>query len=296
MRVQVQGQPLLDQSSSSEASDRLRVLRPLPSLQALDGFEGLTQGLFVDVETTGSNPSKDEIVQLAAIEFGYSGTELVGIGGSLCGLRQPSICIPEKMTRLTGIDDSLVCGRSIDLDELKRMIIGVEVVASHNAAFDRPFLERLCPAFRRVRWACSMTQVPWEDEGYEAVKLSHLVSQAGYFYGANDAEANCRAALAMLALPLPFSRETGFSKMISGALAKGARVWAVGAPFATRQALKSRGYRWSPGGRGRPKAWYLDLRVEDAASEVAYLSDQVCFSQAPFVTEITAFDRFSDRC
>lgn len=140
-----------------------------------------------------------------------------------------------------------------------------------------------------------MTQVPWQDEGYEGVKLSYLVAQAGYFYGAHDAEADCRAALAMLALPLPVSRETGFSKLANSAFAPSVRVWAVGAPFGTRHVLKSRGYRWHPGGGGRPKAWYRDMRSEESMSEVDYLVDEVCVGCSPIVTEVNAIDRFSGR-
>lgn len=40
---------------------------------------------------------------------------------------------------------------------------------------------------------------------------------------------------------------------------KSMRLWAEHSPFALKDALKRRGYRWSDGSDGRPRSWYVDV-------------------------------------
>lgn len=81
--VEASSSIMQDAATELEQSGLYRVLRPLPSLQFLDSFCGLSRGLFVDVETTGLDPEADEIIQFAAVEFGFSGAEIVGVRKSI---------------------------------------------------------------------------------------------------------------------------------------------------------------------------------------------------------------------
>jgi hypothetical protein len=52
---------------------------------------------------------------------------------------------------------------------------------------------------------------------------------------------------------------------------KTVRIWAEQAPFDLKDELKKRGYRWSSGDEGRPKAWYIDIDEAKRDHEIAYL-------------------------
>jgi DNA polymerase-3 subunit epsilon len=81
-------------------------------------------------------------------------------------LRQPPDPIPPEITTITRIDDAMVAGHAIDPAEVTAFAAPAALVIAHNAAFDRRFLERFCETFTTKPWACSMTQVPWADEGF----------------------------------------------------------------------------------------------------------------------------------
>ena len=76
-------------------------------------------GLFVDVETTGLDPEKEEVIELAMLPFRYSlGGSVIDVLDPLDRLRQPSTPIPPAVTALTGITDEMVADQKIDPEEV----------------------------------------------------------------------------------------------------------------------------------------------------------------------------------
>jgi DNA polymerase-3 subunit epsilon len=128
------------------------------------------------------------------------------------------------------------------------------LVIAHNAAFDRPFLERRFPVFVDKPWACSKGQVPWAEEGLGSVKLDYLLSQFGFFYDGHRATSDCRAVLYLLSLKLPRSGQAIFPLLLGNARQRVIRIWAHEAPFECKDLLKQRGYCWNGGEDGRPRA------------------------------------------
>jgi DNA polymerase-3 subunit epsilon len=60
--------------------------------------------------------------------------------------------------------------------------------------------------------------------------------------------------------------------------------------------LKKRGYRWSSGEDGRPKAWFIDVDEEKRDEEIAYLRSSIYLREVDLLTQtITALDRYSVR-
>ena len=99
---------------------------------------GFNNFVALDLETTGLDNSKDEIIEISAIRFiaGKPSDEFTT-------LIKPTINIPKKITDLTGINDSLVSGApSINekLDDLFSFINN-DLVVAHNAQFDLGFLD-----------------------------------------------------------------------------------------------------------------------------------------------------------
>jgi DNA polymerase-3 subunit epsilon len=126
----------------------------------------LRLGLVVDVETTGLDPQRDEIIELAMTPFNYSldGT-VFSVGDSFQGLRQPSEPIAPEITAITGITNEMVAGQVIDPAEVAKFAAPASLIIAHNAAFDRRFLERFSDVFSTKPWACSFSQVDWAAEG-----------------------------------------------------------------------------------------------------------------------------------
>ncbi|MBX3494513.1 MAG: 3'-5' exonuclease, partial [Parvibaculum sp.] len=223
----------------------IRRLKPRPRTVPPPGTP-LRLGLVVDVETTGLDPQRDEIIELAMTPFNYGldGT-IFSVGDSFQGLRQPSEPIGPEITAITGITNEMVAGRIIDPAVVATFAAPASLVIAHNAAFDRRFLERFSDVFSTKPWACSLSQIDWASEGFEGTKLAYLAQAAGFFYDRHRAMHDCLATVELLAMPLPRSGVTGLSRLLEGARAVSWRIWAENSPFDLKDVLKARGYRWN---------------------------------------------------
>ncbi|MDY0340021.1 MAG: helicase C-terminal domain-containing protein [Coriobacteriia bacterium] len=100
------------------------------------GFED--EVAFVDLETTGFDPVRDEIIEMAVVIA--RGPEVLDRWSTLV---RPTRPIPFETTQLTGIDDEMVAGAPSAASagtDLAR-VVGPRMVIAHNAPFDRAFLE-----------------------------------------------------------------------------------------------------------------------------------------------------------
>ena len=93
----------------------------------------------LDLETTGLDPGRDEIIEIGAVRFNAKG-EL----DSLSSLVNPGCPIPFQITQLTGISDSdvLVAPPFSALREKLIGFVGDAVIVGHNVRFDLEFLHR----------------------------------------------------------------------------------------------------------------------------------------------------------
>jgi DNA polymerase-3 subunit epsilon len=283
-----------------ERSGGYRVLRRLTPLAQREPPAGVQvrQGLFVDTETTGLDAARDEIIELAMVPFTYGlDGEIYAVGEAFQQLRQPSKPIPAEVTAITGIDDTVVEGQSIDPEAVARFAAPAALVIAHNAAFDRKFLERYTEVFNTKPWACSMSEVDWAREGYEGAKLVYLAASAGFFYERHRATHDCLAALELLARTHPVSGRTGLAQLLDRARAPTWRIWAENAPFDLKDQLKARRYRWNAEASGGPRAWYIDVAEAAREAEIAFLQAQIYRGEVhPLIRRVDAYDRFSDRC
>lgn len=275
----------------------LRRLKPRSLIEQLDGSD-VRVGLFLDVETTGLDPEKDEVIELAMVPFTYGADgSIFEVRKAFQQLQQPKNPILALVTSLTGITDEMVAGHIIDSKEVASFIGDASLIIAHNARFDRRFVERLSEAFVAKPWACSMTQIDWASEGFEGTRLPYLAMGAGFFYDHHRAENDCFAAIELLATPLPKSGVLAMAKLLERARRPTWRIWAEHAPFDLKDVLKARGYRWNGDGNGAPRAWYVDVEDEFKEQELAYLRAEIYQRDLdPLVRKITAYERFSDRC
>jgi DNA polymerase-3 subunit epsilon len=280
-----------------EAHPDYRVLRRLAVVDdwgvAPQGAPGVA--VVVDTETTGTDTRADHVIELAMVKFEYCLAT-----GAVCRvtevyseLEDPGEPIPPASTAIHGITDEMVRGHRIDDARVAAVLADVGVVIAHNAAFDRPFLERRLPAFAHKPWACSHAQVPWAEEGFAGSKLEYLGVGCGFFFEAHRSEIDCRALLEVLRRPLPKSGRTALAVMLEQARQPSLTLWATGSPFESKDALKARGYRW----HGERRCWYRGLAQADLDAESAWLRNAV-YGGRPAQVDVEVQDakvRFSGR-
>lgn len=244
----------------------------------------------IDTETTGTDAQLDEIIDIdiaVVIVEADSLGQIVGIDRVGQALRDPGMPIPPTISRLTGITDDDVRGRSIDLDRLERLLAGADVRIAHSAAFDIAFIENLVPGLAGASWACSMNDFDWLSAGFDGRKLGHLLTQAGFFNEAHRAMADVVSLMHILAHRIEDGR-TVLGELLENASTPSLRIEATNAPFDRRGVLKARGYRWDPRGR----VWWCEIAPDEYESEALWLQREVTpHGPAPRTRPITWHER-----
>ncbi|WP_312794581.1 3'-5' exonuclease [Tianweitania sp.] len=280
-----------------EQSGHYRVLRKLVPRQVVPRLQSAYPNLavLVDTETTGLQHTKDEVIEIGAVAFTYNDEGTVGdVVGIYNGLRQPSSPIPPDITRLTGITDDMVAGQDLDITALDALIEPADLIIAHNAGFDRPFCEKLSPSFVPKAWACSVSEIKWADLGFEGNKLGYLVGQSGLFHEGHRATDDCHALLEVLARAVEEGGQPPFAELLRSSTRCRIRIFAQNSPFDMKDHLKARGYRWSEGSDGRPKAWWIEVDEDLHDDELRYLRTEIYrWDEAePLTMRLTAEDRF----
>jgi DNA polymerase-3 subunit epsilon len=248
----------------------------------------------VDVETTGLDVENDKIIELALRRIRYDPAgRIVEIGKSWSWREDPGVALSEDVIRLTGITDQYLVGRRIDDRIATNILSSSSLIIAHNAAFDRPLVERRLPALPQARWACSMNEIDWRAAGFEGRTLRWLCAQAGWFYDAHRAEADIDAVITLLM----HERTDGRSfmwELDSSAASDSWLIEAVGAAMSSKDALRMRGYRWDP----KAKVWWREVFERDFPDEEAWLAREIygpekyARAMGPRLTRLTAFDRY----
>ena len=153
-----------------------------------------------DIESTGTTPRKDRIIELAAVKLMPDGTEI-----SKCWLMNPGVKIPPETTKIHGITDDIVkdCPTFADkADEIFAFFEGCDLSGFNADRFDIPCLEE---EFARV----GKNFAPSSRRHVDVQRIYHRMeprdlSAAVRFYlgrdhtGAHGAEADARATLEVL--------------------------------------------------------------------------------------------------
>lgn len=253
----------------------LRILRRVPALNAMSlsprGEGPFRKIAILDVETTGTDPARDEIIDLALVMIEVDDLgEIVGILSAGEALRDPHMPIPPRITQLTCLTDADVRGQSIDLGRLLRRLAQADVMIAHNAKFDAAFIESLLPGIAGAAWACSANDFDWVSHGFDGCKLGHLLNQAGAFNEAHRAMADVVSLIHLLAHRLPHGG-TVIGDLLANAAQPTIRFEATAAPFDRRSILKARGYRWD----ARQRVWWFEITEDQCAAEERWFREHI---------------------
>jgi DNA polymerase-3 subunit epsilon len=236
---------------------------------------------------------------IIAFEYNPATAEIIRVTGRYSGFEDPGFPLSDEVKGITGITDEMVAGHAFGADRVNALAQQATLVIAHNAAFDRPFVEARFPLFADLAWACSMAQIDWQAERITARSLEYLLYKCGgWCINAHRAMDDAEGLLGLLLGQLPVSGTPIFKALLERALETTSRVFAVGAPFDTKDMLKQRGYRWNDGSAGGCKAWWRDVPQEAEHVELAYLAEEIYpggNTGTVVISRIDALARFSVR-
>ncbi len=173
---------------------------------------------FIDVETTGLNPAREEIIELAITLFAFNreSGKILGIIEEYNGLREPSCPISRGAFMVHRISREAVQGKVLDHAKIESLIKEADFLIAHNAGFDRGFVGKLFPSSLTKPWYCSMNGIKWYQKGFSSKALQKLLTAHQIRVDrAHRAGADVQACLMLLSV-MDQNGNTYFQEMISG--------------------------------------------------------------------------------
>lgn len=151
----------------------------------------MTELIVLDFETTGLDPTKDEVLQVSMVD--QDGAVLMN-----------EYCRPERVTRwpeaekINGITPEQVAGcppfRTL-LARVVELLAGAEKIVAYNVSFERGFLDAYGVQTSALRWAEDPMQLFAERMGGPRRSLTAAAGFFGIEFAAHDALEDVRATL-----------------------------------------------------------------------------------------------------
>lgn len=252
-------------------------------------------GIVVDVETTGIDPEKEAIIELAVRRFRFDDFyHILKIDEPFSWREDPERPLSPEIVQLTGLTDADLAGQKIDDEKVIDLLTSAQVVIAHNATFDRKFVEKRLPGASNLAWACSCREIDWPASGFDGRSLGWLLAQASWFHSAHRAETDVDAVIQLLQYPLPNGR-TALGELMETATKPTLLIKAVGAHFDVKDHLKERGYRWDQ----KAGVWWCEIPEDSLTDEEFWLARNVYGAEhraktmGPHITKVTWKERYA---
>jgi len=245
----------------------------------------------VDLETTGLSLAEDEVIELAILLAWVSEEgELLAHLGPWSWLSDPGRALTPEIMWLTGLTDLDLAGQTIDLEKVKALLNRADLTVAHNAGFDIRWLDKLLPELADMPWACSMAEIDWRALGCEGRSQPYLLSQHGWFSNFHRASDDVWSLLWLL-MQKRSDRDgenvrSHFARLLESAEQPSMLISAKGAPFAAKDELKARGFRWN----ALKRVWQKQVRLDDASTEMAWFREKAL--PEPSTKAVTAAERY----
>lgn len=211
----------------------------------LAGKSGNKHLVILDTETTGLNPSVDEIIELAFVVVTYSPDyQLVSLDTMFDKFEEPSKPITVNTTKLTGITQEMVSGQKLSIDDIETYLPSEYTIVAHNAGFDRKFVDKRFPDLAHKPWADSLTEIPWVNKGFSKTSLEMIMYQLGFFYTAH------RAINDVLALLFAIVKSDSLADLIISSTKSSLSV-NIKVDYEDKEIVKNFGFKWNKD----DKAW-----------------------------------------
>jgi len=214
----------------------------------------------IDTETTGIDPEKDALIELAfaIYQFTEDDFSLIECASFLmpCGENPAYDC--------NGISPELSLMSVMALSKsMKRAMDSCACFIAHNAAFDKGFFGETFEINSQIPWVCTVAD--YELDCGKSRKLTHVCADNGIFFTAGKHRAMIDVLmLAELVNKLGYER---FLKAFERSKMPEYKLISL-APFADKDAVKAAGFRWNPD----TKQWTKNVKTKDVDALVKDLS------------------------
>ena len=278
-----------------ETEGHYRVLRAVPKPFSSMPDNGATPPgrcvAIVDMETSGLDPDRDKIIELAVmLVFVDNNGDVTGYAKPVSWLEDPGIPLEPDITMLTGLANHHLVGHQIPDEFVVGMLDRADLLVAHNCSFEIDWLERRYPSIAGKPWARSMRDIPWLKLGLDGRAQTALLMQHGWFSDAHRAAADVWSLFVLLNETrsgwLKGKPRTHLQRLLKAADTDTVMVEARGAPFSAKDRLKSRGYRWYA---GPPKFWAKEIDAIAVEHEQTWF--QIEGLPEPSIRTITASER-----
>jgi DNA polymerase-3 subunit epsilon len=243
---------------------------PEPFSEILISTGEIIQIAILDVETTGLNYQNDEIIELAVkvLSIEKNTGKILNIVNSYESFNEPVQPINNMITKITGIDKKMVSGKSINWSILDQILKSVNIIISHNASFDRPFIEKHLKLSRNKLWGCSIKDINWLERGFVSNKQEMLCFWHGFYFDAHRAMNDVDALIHLITHPY-YQQDKPILDLINNSKIEQYFIWVINFPFNVdkKDKIKSNGYYWN----NEKKLWFKKVEKKDLEEEKEYL-------------------------
>lgn len=216
--------------------------------------------LIYDVETTGLDPKKDSIIEVAAV--------ILDLKNKIISSQRSGLIYAKtnpEAEKITGITQEMLDGvknNHCDIFSfIHFMANSSDCVVAHNASFDKNFTEEKNQIFKRkdgkiLEWVCSCYELNY-DLQLENKKLTTIANALNL-----DSAGAHRAMADVMMLANIFLKidniEEQIKKILSDRLKPAYKIISL-APFEKKEDVKRAGFRWD----GTLKLWWKSVRAAD---------------------------------
>jgi len=227
---------------------------------------------FLDLETTGLNSDKDQIVEIAIklVSINEIDGQLLGVVDSYESFNDPKIVMDEKNIAIHGITNEMVLGQFIDWERVKNIFEKSDIVVAHNARFDRSFMDKYFPLSEEKVWACSVNDIDWAGLGFSSRSQELLCIWHGFYYESHRAMSDVDALIHLVTHDIEGSSRASM-ELLKNASKPSYTIAALNSPFETKDLLKARMYRWNPVKR----YWWKKISFEEVETEKEWMADTI---------------------
>ncbi len=232
----------------------------------------------LDFETTHLIPNKGKIIEAAVCLVELDDNRNFGkVVETFSSFNDPEEPIPATVTKLTGITDDMVKGHKLDWKKFNDILFKSSVLISHNARFDRAWLEEH-GAYKTNWWACTLDMIDWKQvHDMPCRTLKHLAWEHGFFPNAHRALDDTETLVKLLSSKSKSNPERTYAQeLLTCAATKRRILFATYSPFDKKDLLKEKQFKWS----SERKTWWKVV-LETELEELKTYLDQEVYSGHP---------------